>query len=108
MIFRCMLLDTIKVSYMFQVLAGILYKAAREHSYVDPEKVQQILDLPREKATDTDGEKIHEAKGKCKIHLNVHTSSLLDKKVISRKKSHNAEERKFWFCSHRYTLREHH
>ena len=37
---------------LFQILAGILYKAAREAGYVDPVKVQEILGVSPEEATE--------------------------------------------------------
>ena len=39
------------VCYMLQELAALLYKAARDGSYVDPGKVQEILGIPPEETT---------------------------------------------------------
>ena len=62
-----------------------MYKAARERSYVDPEKVREILGVaPEETTTDPDRDRIHEATGRWKIHLNVYNSSLVDTEIMSR------------------------
>ena len=39
---------------MFQILAGLLFQAAREGSYVDPAKVQEFLGVPDEETGSND------------------------------------------------------